>query len=202
MPVNQAMSSPRIILITGANSGVGLATTEVLTTTPATNFHVIMTGRSLSKLDQARTDLIARHPNKTDISSRLTTCQLDVLDDASIHSALTTISSRFGHLDALINNAAIGNSSDNVRDRFTACLETNVTGAAVVAERFRPLLLLCKTEAENETSRTASTSPRAPAASLAQAVITRLGPAPAAYHHHDHHPRHETQTPTTPARQR
>ncbi|KAK7890752.1 hypothetical protein LTR67_007961 [Exophiala xenobiotica] len=150
MPANQTMSSPRIILITGANSGVGLATTEVLTTTPATNFHVIMTGRSLSKLDQARTDLIARHPNTTDISSRLTTCHLDVLDDASIQSALTTISSRFGHLDALINNAAIGNSSDNVRDRFTACLETNVTGAAVVAERFRPLLLLRKPEAENE----------------------------------------------------
>ncbi|KAK4935155.1 hypothetical protein LTR10_023746 [Elasticomyces elasticus] len=130
--------SPRVVLITGANSGVGLATTQVLATA-ADNFHVIMTGRSLEKVLAAKNDIESSNPGT---ASHLSAIQLDVTDSSSVEAAVEYVSQRWGHLDALINNAAVGNvQSPDIRVRLQTCLETNVTGAAAVADKFRPLLL-------------------------------------------------------------
>ncbi|KAI1616923.1 short chain dehydrogenase/reductase [Exophiala viscosa] len=130
--------SPRVVLITGANSGVGLAATKVLITA-AEEFHVIMTGRSLEKVLAAKNEISSSNPES---ASRLSTIQLDVTDSLSVEAAAKQVHETWGHLDALINNAAVGNiQSPDVRVRFQTCLETNVTGAAAVADAFRPLLL-------------------------------------------------------------
>jgi len=67
--------------------------------------------------------------------------QLDVTDPASIKSAHDFVEKEFGHLDALINNAAIASSDPDIYTRYKVCMDTNVIGPAVVAEVFRPLLL-------------------------------------------------------------
>lgn len=132
-------SPPRVVLITGANSGVGLAASKVLATTSDDHFHVIMTGRSLDKVLAAKKEIELADP---DTASRLSAIHLDVTDSSSVQEAADQVSRTWGRLDALINNAAVGNiQSPDVGVRLQKCLETNVVGAAVVADRFRPLLL-------------------------------------------------------------
>jgi len=129
--------SPRIVLITGANSGVGLATTKVLTA-ESTNYHIIMAARSLSKAETAKSEVESENSNS---ASRLSVVQLDVTDNVNITRARDFIEKKFGQLDALINNAAVGNRDPDVYTRFRATMDTNVIGPAVVADVFRPLLL-------------------------------------------------------------
>lgn len=127
----------RIILITGANSGVGLATTKVLTSA-STDYHVIIAARSLSKAQTAKSEVEAENANS---ASHLSIVQLDITDGASITRARDFVEKEFGHLDALINNAAVANSDPDVYARFKTIMDTNVIGVAVVADAFRPLLL-------------------------------------------------------------
>ncbi|MCJ1449268.1 MAG: hypothetical protein MMC23_009788 [Stictis urceolatum] len=129
--------SPRIVLITGANSGIGLATAKVLTLV-STDYHVIMTARSLSKAENAKSEIESENPSGI---SRISTLQLDVTDEVSIGHARELVERQFGHLDALINNAAVASSDPDVYTRFKMIMDTNVVGPAVVADAFRPLLL-------------------------------------------------------------
>lgn len=67
--------------------------------------------------------------------------QLDVTDGKSIEAAAAHVQQQFGRLDVLVNNAGVGSMDPDVKTRFQLCLETNVTGPAMVAAAFRPLLL-------------------------------------------------------------
>lgn len=127
--------SPRVVLITGANSGVGFATTKVLAEANK-NFHIIMAGRSLDKVNKAMTDI-----QSTSIKGSLSTIHLDVIESASITKAAQYVETTYGKLDALINNASVANMDPDMKTRMEICMETNVTGSALVAEAFRPLLL-------------------------------------------------------------
>ena len=128
--------SPRVVLITGANSGVGLATVKILASSTA--YHVIIAARSLPKAQAARAEVDAENP---DSSSRLSIVQLEVTDTKSVTRAADFVEEKFGYLDALINNAAISSQDPDVHKRYTTVMNTNVVGPAVVADTFRPLLL-------------------------------------------------------------
>ncbi|KAA8648043.1 hypothetical protein EYZ11_006112 [Aspergillus tanneri] len=123
--------------ISGANSGVGLATTKVLARTDA--FHVIMACRSLDSANNAKTELEQSGINP----AHLSTVHLDVTDHESIREAASQVSQRFGQLDILVNNAAVAglNALDDLTRRMRMCMDTNVIGPAVVSETFRPLLV-------------------------------------------------------------
>lgn len=75
------------------------------------------------------------------IKGQLSIVQLDVTDEESIEKAAAHIQKTFGRLDALVNNAAVGNSDLNPRIRFQECMNTNVLGPFLVSAAFRPLLL-------------------------------------------------------------
>ncbi|RFU29746.1 hypothetical protein B7463_g6606, partial [Scytalidium lignicola] len=124
----------RIVLITGANSGVGYATTKVIANA-SKDFHVIMTGRSLEKVERAKSEI-----ETAGIQGSLSAVQLDVTDEKSIEQAVEVVQEKHGRLDALINNAGVGSMDPDIRARFTLCMETNVLGPALVATAFRPLL--------------------------------------------------------------
>jgi NAD(P)-dependent dehydrogenase (short-subunit alcohol dehydrogenase family) len=128
---------PRTVLITGANSGVGYAASKVLASA-SPPYHVIMAGRSLSKLQAAQSEIHASTPST---HGNLSTVEMDVTSPTSIRAALATISSQHPHLDVLINNAATGNTDPDTYTRYHATLDTNVIGPAVVADTFRPFLL-------------------------------------------------------------
>ena len=130
-------TSRRVVLITGANSGVGLAIAQVLVS-ESTTYHVIMAARSLSKAQVAKSEICASSPHS---ASRLSTIQLDVTDTNSITSARDFVGKEFGHLDVLINNAAISGIGADTQTKYKTVMETNVVGPAVVVDVFRTLLL-------------------------------------------------------------
>ncbi|KAI4162674.1 MAG: hypothetical protein LQ342_003720 [Letrouitia transgressa] len=125
-----------IVLITGANSGVGFATAEVLIKASSV-YHVILAARSLQKAETAMVDL----KSTGGVKGSLSPVQLDVTDLDSIAHATAYVEKSFGHLDVLINNAAVGARDDDIKTRMLRCMETNVIGPAVVSSAFRSLLL-------------------------------------------------------------
>ncbi|KAI9147255.1 Short-chain dehydrogenase/reductase tropE [Paramyrothecium foliicola] len=127
----------QIVLITGANSGIGYVTSKALASAPE-NFHVIMTGRDLSKVDSARNEIQSSIGKD---GGRLTTLQLDVTDQSSINKAAVAVRDQFGRLDILINNAGIAPNGPDLETMLRTTFETNVFGPVLVSAAFRPLLL-------------------------------------------------------------
>ncbi|KAI9740167.1 MAG: hypothetical protein M1834_004745 [Cirrosporium novae-zelandiae] len=127
--------SSTIVLITGANSGVGFAAAKVIACA-SESFHVIMASRTLEKAKNAISEIEA-----AGIKGHLSPVQLDVTDENSVEQAAALVEQKFGRLDVLVNNAAVGNRDPNVKTRFQLSMDTNVVGPAVVSAAFRPLLL-------------------------------------------------------------
>ena len=88
----------RIVVITGANSGIGLETTKVLTAAGAT---VVMACRSVARAEAARTALVGAQRKRAIVS------ELDLASPASVEAFATKFGSEYGRLDLLINNAGI-----------------------------------------------------------------------------------------------
>ncbi|CAI7591482.1 unnamed protein product [Penicillium glandicola] len=128
--------SPRIVLITGANSGIGLAIAKVLAKA-SQEFYVILACRSLEKGTQALDEL----KQEGIATGNVSTVQLDVTDETSIQAAAASVQERFGKLDALVNNAGVASRHPDIKTRLQLCMDTNVIGPAVVSAAFRPLLL-------------------------------------------------------------
>lgn len=88
----------RLALVTGANSGLGLATVKALASRQAT---VILACRSNRKAQVAQQQL---HDQGL---SGLELLELDLADLSSVRRAAESVRDRYGHLDLLINNAGV-----------------------------------------------------------------------------------------------
>ncbi|KAL5315923.1 hypothetical protein ACEPPN_016797 [Leptodophora sp. 'Broadleaf-Isolate-01'] len=129
------MASKTIILVTGANTGIGFDTTYALANANPNN-HVILGTRSIEKGNKALADLKARQPVGT-----ISVLELDITKDDSIRAAVAKISAEFGVLDVLINNAGV--IPQDVTDRRTAyitTLHTNSISPLLLTEALVPLL--------------------------------------------------------------
>ncbi|KAF1980070.1 short chain dehydrogenase [Bimuria novae-zelandiae CBS 107.79] len=128
----------QIILITGANSGVGLDTAYYLT--KAASNHVIMGVRSLEKGQKALDEVQARKPQGS-----LSLLSLDISNDESIFAAVKKVEADYGRLDVLINNA--GNQVQSrapSREELRESFETNVYGPVVLTQALTPLITASK----------------------------------------------------------
>lgn len=100
------MSTKDIVLITGANTGLGYETVLSLLKSPKP-YHILLGSRSLDK------GRVAAEKATTDASGTLSTVeavQIDVTDDASIQALREHIETKFSRLDILINNAGMFSS--------------------------------------------------------------------------------------------
>ena len=95
------MSYKPIVLVTGANTGIGYEIVKTLYQSP-TAYEIVLGGRTLSKVEEAR-EKISSLPSR----STLSTLQVDISSDASIEAAVTSIQERHQGLDILINNAGM-----------------------------------------------------------------------------------------------
>ncbi|MGE8377255.1 MAG: oxidoreductase [Sphingobacterium sp.] len=89
----------KIILITGANSGLGLQASTVLSSKGA---QVIMTARNLKSGNEAISLIKKKNAN-----AKLDLMQLDLSDFASIHQFSHEFHKKYKQLDVLINNAGV-----------------------------------------------------------------------------------------------
>ena len=88
---------PRVIVLTGASSGIGLATARELA---ARGHRLVLAAR--------RTEQIAALARELDPTGvRVLAVPTDVTDDASRRALVAAATGHFGHIDVLVNNAGV-----------------------------------------------------------------------------------------------
>jgi NAD(P)-dependent dehydrogenase (short-subunit alcohol dehydrogenase family) len=127
--------SQRIVLITGANRGIGLESARQLA---RRGYHVIIAARD-EKSGQQAADAICAGNGKA------TYLHLDVSSSASIRAAAIQFTSFADHLDMLVNNAGIYPDKGQTilalsRDRLDQTFQTNTFGPLEVTQAFLPYL--------------------------------------------------------------
>jgi NAD(P)-dependent dehydrogenase (short-subunit alcohol dehydrogenase family) len=128
-------SSNKIVLITGANKGIGFEVARQLGKQRCT----VLIGARDAKLGQEA----AAKLSKEGIDARFV--DLDVTRRETIESARALIEKEFGRLDILINNAGINAPGDGPPskvdlDAVNRVLQTNFVGALAVAQAMLPLI--------------------------------------------------------------
>jgi NAD(P)-dependent dehydrogenase (short-subunit alcohol dehydrogenase family) len=125
-----------VILVTGANRGIGLALTRVLLASE----NVVIAGCRQPDQSKELNQLTVSHPETLDLIK----CDLD--REEELATAAEASAKRRKKLDVIVNNAGImpetGNESilDIDLDLFWRAFNTNVLGAARVIRAFYPLL--------------------------------------------------------------
>lgn len=123
----------RIVLITGASSGIGMACAE---TFAAAGARLILCARRIDRLDELATQLHARH--ETSILTR----EIDVRDRAAVQQTLDALPDEWKAVDVLINNAGLARGYDKLHegkmDDWEEMIDTNVKGLLWVSRCLLP----------------------------------------------------------------
>ncbi|WP_254625886.1 SDR family NAD(P)-dependent oxidoreductase [Nostoc sp. TCL240-02] len=120
----------KIALVTGGNSGIGLATAQRFVEEGA---YVFITGRRQNELDAA----------VKKIGENVTAVQSDVSNLADIDRLYTTIKQEKGHLDILFANAGSGELAplgSITEEHFYKTFNTNVKGLLFTVQKALPLM--------------------------------------------------------------
>ena len=128
------MSDGRRALITGASSGIGAATAQVLA---QAGYRVALLARRREALEQVAASLPAP------AAGEHVTVVADVRDESQLREALAQVDRAFGGLDLLVNNAGIGYRARVAElevERVRALIDTNVVGLLVACRESLPLL--------------------------------------------------------------
>jgi NADP-dependent 3-hydroxy acid dehydrogenase YdfG len=117
----------KTVLITGATSGIGLATARKFA---KENFKLILCGRRQERLDQLKAELTAH--------TEVTTLNFDVRDQKEVNNALASLPSEFKDIQILINNAGNAHGLDFIQEGssqdWDAMLDINVKGLLYVSQ--------------------------------------------------------------------
>ena len=95
------MADKTIVLITGANTGLGFEIVKALFRPPKA-YTILLASRSLDKGNTAAHDVQSQFPQS---HSEIVSVQLDIEDDKSTSQLFEHIAEKYGRLDVLINNA-------------------------------------------------------------------------------------------------
>ena len=95
------MDQRAVVLITGANTGLGFEMIRALYGSDK-SYEILVGGRSLVKAEQATNNVTRDFPSTP---SMLWPVQVDIEDDESIQRVFDHVQTKFGRLDALVNNA-------------------------------------------------------------------------------------------------
>ncbi|KAM0255702.1 hypothetical protein ACHAQJ_005456 [Trichoderma viride] len=132
-----------IILITGANTGIGWEAAKALLLSPKP-YHILIGSRSIPKA----ADAIAKLAEEVSTTqSTVESVQIDITDDESIQRAADMIMDRWGRTDVLVNNAGVAldvivsTDASNARSVFNNTYDVNVAGTNMMTYVFAQLLL-------------------------------------------------------------
>lgn len=118
----------KVVLVTGASSGLGRHFATILAAEGAT---VVLAARRKEKLDNAVASILEQGGNASAIA-------LDVTSADSVQQAFSTINDTLGGVDILVNNAGVAGDPARFVDLSEAdwswVLDTNLTGAWRVAQ--------------------------------------------------------------------
>lgn len=126
--------SGKTIVITGANSGIGLETSRELARGGAT---VVMACRDLARAKAARADITASVPG-----AKLELVSLDLASLASVRACADTLQSQWPRIDVLINNAGLFPFKKQMtEDGFEMQFGVNHLAHFLLTQRLMPALM-------------------------------------------------------------
>jgi NAD(P)-dependent dehydrogenase (short-subunit alcohol dehydrogenase family) len=117
-------TQPRVALVTGASSGIGLVTAKAM------------------RRDGYRVFGTSRKP-MSDTTDGITMLICDVTDDASVQAAVDDVLSRAGRVDLLVNNAGIGllgGAEESSAAQAKAVFDVNVFGVLRMTNAVLPVM--------------------------------------------------------------
>ncbi len=124
------------ILITGSNTGIGLATAIEYAKQGHT---IIMACRDLVKAESAAEQVRAAGANSVHVF------KLDLSDLSLVKGQVATILAAFPHIDVLINNAGVFNNSKQLTAQgFEGQFGVNALGAVLFTELLLPTIIQAK----------------------------------------------------------
>jgi NAD(P)-dependent dehydrogenase (short-subunit alcohol dehydrogenase family) len=124
----------RVVVVTGANGGLGLETARALAGAGA---HVVMAARDPEKTKAAEADIRGTHP-----SAILEVVPLDLASLDSVHAAAAAILAKHDRIDILVNNAGVmAPPESKTADGFELQFGVNHLGHYVFTSQLLPALL-------------------------------------------------------------
>jgi NADP-dependent 3-hydroxy acid dehydrogenase YdfG len=127
------MSSSKIVFITGATSGIGKATAELLA---RNNFKLIICGRREDRLKTLTRELSA--------FTEVVYLNFDVRDNAKVKSSIQSLPDSWKAIDVLINNAGNAHGLSPIQEGsiedWDAMIDINVKGLLYVSREITPLM--------------------------------------------------------------
>ncbi len=125
-----------LVLITGATSGIGLATARLFS---SNGNDLIITGRRKDRLEEIKSDLESAHQ----VSVRILV--FDVRNQSACQQALDSLSSEERKIDILINNAGlakgVGPINEGRLDHWETMIDTNIKGLLYVSRIVSPWMV-------------------------------------------------------------
>jgi NAD(P)-dependent dehydrogenase (short-subunit alcohol dehydrogenase family) len=131
--------SPRVILVTGANKGIGLEAVKLLSAEHPQDV-IFMGSRDVKNGEDAI------HANKL---TNVKVIQLDVTDQSTIDAAVKNVEQQYGYLNALMNNSGICTYNPS-RKVAEGIMDVNVYGSQRMSDSFLPLLLASNKQSNNQ----------------------------------------------------
>jgi NADP-dependent 3-hydroxy acid dehydrogenase YdfG len=123
-----------IAFITGATSGIGLATAHIFA---ENNIDLILCGR--------RTEILQDLEKELSKKVKVTTLSFDVRNREEVQKAVDSLSSEFKNIDILINNAGNAHGLSSIQegnlDDWDTMIDLNIKGLLYVTKALLPKLL-------------------------------------------------------------
>lgn len=126
----------KIILITGASSGIGYACAQLCA---AQGAQVILSARRLERLHELAQELKQHHGTQSYL------LPLDVRDKVQVHAQIHSLPLEWRSIDVLINNAGLALDTlplaQGIEEHWETMIDTNVKGLLYVSRAILPGML-------------------------------------------------------------
>ena len=124
----------KIALVTGATSGIGKATAQILA---KNNYKIILCGRREDRLLELKNELSA--------FTEVQTLSFDVRDKKAVFDSINSLPEQFSKIDVLINNARNAHGLDAIQngdlDDWDAMIDINLKGLLYVSKAIIPKMI-------------------------------------------------------------
>ena len=124
------------VMITGATSGIGLATAQLLA---SQGYRLILTGRRLDRLESIEQQIKEQFQTKTHCLN------FDVRHLEETRKAILSLDENWGQIDILINNAGLASGFESIHeghiDDWETMIDTNIKGLLYMTRAIAPQMV-------------------------------------------------------------